>query len=343
MPKPTINFNNSYAQLGDTFSSKQLPAKVAKPQLIRINDDLADFLAIDISTLNSEFGISALAGNQLFAGSEPIATVYAGHQFGHWNPQLGDGRAILLGEVIATNKQRYDIQLKGAGRTPYSRGGDGLSPLGPVLREYILSEAMAALGVPTTRSLAAVTTGEQAFREQALPAAVLTRVASSHIRIGTFQFFSAKGDNNAVKQLSDHVIARHFPEALTSANPYLSLLENVIERQAQLVSQWQSFGFIHGVMNTDNMLICGETVDYGPCAFIDNYQANALFSSIDQQGRYAYKNQPSIAQWDLAWLAQALIPLLHDDEAQGLTLAQQAIEVSGGNMTIFTTREWLIN
>lgn len=267
-----------------------------------------------------------VAGNTVPAGAEPIATVYAGHQFGSYNPQLGDGRAILLGEVIAADCLRYDIQLKGSGRTPYSRGGDGRSPLGPVLREYIVSEAMFALNVPTTRALAAVTTGEQVVREQFLPGAVLARVARSHIRIGTFQFFAARQDVEALGKLVQYVLARHYPEALTAENHAQALLENIITRQAQLIARWQLLGFIHGVMNTDNMLVSGETIDYGPCAFMDEFQADKVFSSIDQGGRYAYRNQPGIAHWNLAALAQALLPVLHTDQEQATNIAQDAVD-----------------
>lgn len=322
----SISFDNSYSKLGSEFSTPQAPTPVKNPQLIRINPSLAEALNINSDFLSSADGLAFLSGNTVIEGSEPVASVYAGHQFGHWNPQLGDGRAVLLGEVIAKNGQRYDLQLKGSGQTPYSRMGDGLSPLGPVLREYIVSEAMAALGVPTTRSLAAVTTGERVVRDQILPGAILTRVASSHIRVGTFQYFSAQDNRAAVQQLADHVIERHYPEARADDNPYLSLLNQVIERQAELIARWQSIGFIHGVMNTDNMLICGETVDYGPCAFMDDYHPETVYSSIDQHGRYAYQNQPIIGQWNLGWFAQSLIPLLHDKESEGLKQAQYAIE-----------------
>ena len=323
--KRPIPFDNSYAHMGEPFSSVQKPTAVKNPQLIRVNVSLADLLHISTEFLGSREGIETWSGNSLAPGSKPVATAYAGHQFGHWNPQLGDGRAVLLGEVIAKNKQRYDIQLKGSGPTPFSRMGDGLSPLGPVLREYIVSEAMAALGVATSRSLAAVLTGEKVFRDELLPGAVLTRVASSHIRVGTFQYFSAQNNRAAVEQLANHVIQRHYPSALEDNNPYLAMLNQVIERQAKLIAQWQSIGFIHGVMNTDNMLICGETVDYGPCAFMDNYDPETVYSSIDRQGRYAYQNQPAIAQWNLGWFAQSLIPLLHNQESEGLKLAQTAI------------------
>jgi uncharacterized protein YdiU (UPF0061 family) len=322
---PGPPFNNSYVQLPERFYSHQSPTPVAAPGLIRVNPELARQLGIAVEWLESEEGLQVLAGNRLAVGSEPIATVYAGHQFGGWNPRLGDGRAVLLGEVVDAHGRRHDIQLKGAGRTPYSRGGDGRSPLGPVLREYIVSEAMAALGVPTTRSLAAVTSGEQVVRETPLPGGILTRVASSHIRIGTFQYFAAREDREALRALADHVIGRHYPEVADSDRRYLALLRTAIARQAQLIAQWQQLGFIHGVMNTDNMLLSGETIDYGPCAFMDDYHPDTVYSSIDSQGRYAYRNQPAIAQWNLAWLAQSLLPLLDDDEATALQAAQQAI------------------
>ncbi len=320
-----IPFDNRYVRLPSRFYSPQAPTPVKAPTLIRVNRPLAGLLGIDAGWLESAEGVQVLAGNQLPAGAEPIATAYAGHQFGGWNPQLGDGRAVLLGEVVGRDGHRYDIQLKGGGRTAWSRGGDGRSPLGPVLREYIVSEAMAVLGVPTTRSLAAIASGESVRRDDLLPGGVLTRVASSHIRIGTFQYFSAREDLDAVRLLADHVIERHYPEISAAENRYLALLQAVIARQAVLIAQWQRLGFIHGVMNTDNMLLCGETIDYGPCAFIDDFHPAKVFSSIDSRGRYAWHNQPAIAQWNLSWLAQALMPLLADDEAIALPLAQQAI------------------
>lgn len=325
--KPPIDFDNSYARLPEHFFSRQLPTPVATPSLIRINKTLAQQLRIDTEWLGSPQAMQVFAGNEIAPGSEPIATAYAAHQFGGWNPQLGDGRAILLGEVIGSDGARYDIQLKGSGRTAYSRMGDGRSPLGPVLREYIVSEAMAALGVPTTRSLAAVNSGEAVMREGLLPGAVLTRVASSHIRIGTFQYFSGRNDTEAVRTLADHVIARHYPEAARADNPYLALLNAVIARQAQLIAAWQQLGFIHGVMNTDNMLVCGETIDYGPCAFMDAFNPNQVYSSIDQRGRYAFRNQPPIAHWNLSWLAQSLLSLLGgENEKESVGIAQTALD-----------------
>jgi protein adenylyltransferase len=322
----TIPFDNSYARLPPRFYSRLAPTPVADPGLIRVNHALAEHLGLDPDWLASPRGVLTVGGNEVPAGADPIATVYAGHQFGSYNPQLGDGRAILLGEVIGRDGERYDIQLKGSGPTPYSRGGDGRSPLGPVLREYIVSEAMHALGLPTTRALAAVTTGEPVARESFLPGAVLARVAKSHIRIGTLQYFAAQQDQEALNVLVKYVLARHYPQSLAADNLALALLTQVIGRQAELVAQWQLLGFIHGVMNTDNMLLSGETIDYGPCAFMDDFHPDKVFSSIDQGGRYAYRNQPGIAHWNLAGLAQALLPLLHEDQEQAVALAQGAVD-----------------
>ena len=319
---------SSYRQLGEQFYTDQLPTPVADPTLIRVNSALAEQLNLSADELQNPDALQIFSGNAVPKSSKPIATVYAAHQFGGWNPQLGDGRAVLLGEVMAKDGLRYEVQLKGAGQTAYSRRGDGRSALGPVLREYIVSEAMAALGIPTTRALAAVTTGEQVVRESLLPGAILTRVASSHIRIGTFQFFSARGDIGSVKALADYVIDKHYPQALVgnqSNEPYSALLSCVVEAQARLIAHWMSVGFIHGVMNTDNMLVCGETVDYGPCAFMDAYHPQKVFSSIDTNGRYAYSNQPDIAQWNLSWFAQALLPLMDDVEAEAINKAQTAL------------------
>ena len=322
----TIPFDNSYARMPDKFYSRLAPTPVTEPGAVRVNRALAEQLGLDPEWLSSTQGTRVVAGNGVPEGADPIATVYAGHQFGSYNPQLGDGRAILLGEVLGRDGKRYDIQLKGSGPTPYSRGGDGRSPLGPVLREYVVSEAMHQLGIPTTRALAAVTTGDQVARDEFLPGAVLARVASSHIRIGTFQFFAAQRDIAALRVLLNHVILRHYPEAEATDNPALTLLQAVVSRQASLVASWQLVGFIHGVMNTDNMLICGETIDYGPCAFMDDFHPDKVYSSIDHGGRYAYSNQPAIAHWNLACLAQTLLPLLHDDEEQATALAQKAID-----------------
>lgn len=319
-------FNNSYTQLPDRFYARLRPTPVSSPSLIRVNRPLAEYLGIDLDWLESAEGIDFLAGNSVPNGADPLAMVYAGHQFGGWVPQLGDGRALLMGEVVATDRTRYDLQLKGSGPTPYSRMGDGRSPLGPVIREYVVSEAMAALGVPSTRALAAVRSGDPVYRESTLPGGVLTRVAQSHIRVGTFQYFLARQDYEALRLLTGHVISRHFPDAGDSDNPVLELLVQVISRQAELIAKWQALGFIHGVMNTDNMLVSGHTIDYGPCAFMDTYHPGTVFSSIDSRGRYAYANQPGIAQWNLACFAQCLLPQLHDDEDRALELAQHAID-----------------
>jgi uncharacterized protein YdiU (UPF0061 family) len=293
-----------------------------------VNVKLAQALGLDADALTSEQGVRILSGNLVAEGSEPVALAYAGHQFGYFVPQLGDGRANLLGEVLAQNGARYDIQLKGSGRTPFSRAGDGRAALGPVLREYIVSEAMAALGVPTTRALAAATTGEWVQRETLLPGAVLTRVAASHLRVGTFQYFAAQQDIESTQTLADYAIARHYPQAAQTRQQYLALLEGVIARQARLIAQWMLLGFIHGVMNTDNMSISGETIDYGPCAFMEAYDPAKVFSSIDRGGRYAYGNQPNAALWNLARLAEALLPLLAQEagsEEAALTAANQAL------------------
>ena len=271
--------------------------------------ELARNLGLDPEALSSVQGVEILAGNHIAAGAEPLAIAYAGHQFGHFVPQLGDGRANLLGELIGRDGLRYDIQLKGSGPTPFSRRGDGRAALGPVLREYIVSEAMAALGVPTTRALAAVTTGEQVFRETVLPGAVLTRVAASHIRVGTFQYFAARGDTEGIRTLADYAIARHYPDAARTKQPYRAFLDGVISRQAHLIAQWVLLGFIHGVMNTDNTSISGETIDYGPCAFMEEYEPDKVFSSIDRNGRYAYSNQHHAAHWNLTRLAESLLPV----------------------------------
>ncbi len=324
-PVPTLPFDNSYSELPAQFYTAQIPTPVSEPGLVRINREVAQLLDIDPEWLESKAGIEILAGNQLPQGANPIAQVYAGHQFGGWNPQLGDGRAVLLGELVGRDGLRYDLALKGSGPTAYSRGGDGRAPLGPVLREYIVSEAMAALNIPTTRALAAVSSGDTVMREQALPGGVLTRVAQSHIRFGTFQFFWAQQDTKALHLLLDHVICRHYPEAAQADQPGLATLEMVVAKQARLIAQWQAAGFIHGVMNTDNMLLSGETIDYGPCAFMDHFNVDTVFSSIDRQGRYAYRNQPSIAHWNLAALAQALLPVISSDSNKSVEQAQEVI------------------
>lgn len=314
-------FDNSYARLPEQFYARLDPTPVADPALIAVNVPLAERLGIDPGSITAE----EIAGNRVPEGAEPIAQLYAGHQFGNWAGQLGDGRAILLGEVIDIGGQRHDIQLKGAGRTPFSRGGDGRAWLGPVLREYVVSEAMHALGLPTTRALAAATTGEDVIRERKLPGAVLARVASSHIRVGTFQAFAARGDVAAIRTLTAHAIARHYPEAETP----LDFFKAVVAAQGRLIAGWMGVGFIHGVMNTDNMTISGETIDYGPCAFMDAYHGATVFSSIDRNGRYAYQNQPDMGIWNLAQLASALLPLISDDEDEGVAMATEALNTFG--------------
>ncbi len=320
-----FRFDNSYARLPERFFARVAPTAVDAPRLVRLNRGLAAELGLDAERLSGPEGLAVLAGNRIAEGSEPLAAAYAGHQFGQFVPQLGDGRAVLLGEVVDTAGRRRDIQLKGAGPTPFSRRGDGRAALGPVLREYIVSEAMFALGIPTTRALAAVLTGEGVARETLLPGAVLARVAASHIRVGTFQYFAARGDVEAVRALADHAIARHYPDAAGRPNPYRALLDAVALRQADLVAQWLLVGFIHGVMNTDNMSIAGETIDYGPCAFLDAYHPETVFSSIDRLGRYAFGAQPGIAQWNLARLAETLLPLLAADEDTAVAEAQDAL------------------
>lgn len=323
-----FGFANTYARLPERFFARVDPTPVEAPRLIKVNADLARALQLDPQVLASPLGVEILAGNRVAEGSEPLAQAYAGHQFGHFVPQLGDGRANLLGEVTGLDGVRYDIQLKGSGPTPFSRRGDGRAALGPVLREYILSEAMAALHVPTTRALAAVTTGEWVFRETPMPGAVFTRVAASHLRVGTFQFFAAQGDIDALRQLADYAIARHYPELAQTNRPYLSLLDAVIARHASLVAQWMMLGFIHGVMNTDNTSISGETIDYGPCAFMEAYNPDKVYSSIDHHGRYAYSNQPHAARWNLLRFAESILPLLiqeSGDESAAVALANESL------------------
>lgn len=327
-------FQNTYAALPDNFFARVAPTPVSAPRLIKLNRPLAVQLGLDPDVLETAEGAEILAGKTVPAGADPIAMAYAGHQFGNFVPQLGDGRAILLGEVIDRDGIRRDIQLKGSGPTPFSRRGDGRAALGPVLREYIVSEAMFALHIPTTRSLAAVITGEHVLRETALPGAVLTRVASSHIRVGTFQYFAARRDTEALRRLADHVIARHYPELSGTERPYHALLAGVVARQANLVARWLLVGFIHGVMNTDNSSVSGETIDYGPCAFMDAYNPSQVFSSIDEMGRYAYANQPRIAQWNATRLAECLLPLFGDDKDKAVAEAQ---EILGAFPEIFST------
>ena len=321
-----IPFDNSYARLPNRFHARLAPTPVSSPRLIALNHALASELGLDIDHLTGPEGAQILSGNLIPAGAEPLAQAYAGHQFGGWVPQLGDGRAILLGEVVNRQGQRRDIQLKGAGKTPFSRMGDGRAWLGPVLREYIVSEAMHAFGIPTTRALAAVSTGEQVLRETALPGAVLTRVAASHLRVGTFQYFAARGDTEALGILTGYALDRHYPSADASDSPALTLLSKVQRAQARLIARWMGVGFIHGVMNTDNMTISGETIDYGPCAFMDAYDPAQVFSSIDQMGRYAYGNQPRLAHWNLAQLANALLPLIDSDEDRAIAKATGVID-----------------
>ena len=326
-------FDNSYARLPGTMHVEVSPTPVSAPRIIIVNEGLAAELGVDPQALTPEVAV----GNVLPPGATPIAQAYAGHQFGNFVPQLGDGRAILLGEVVDRNGRRRDIQLKGSGPTPFSRRADGRAALGPVLREYLVSEAMHALGVPTTRALMAATTGEKVYRETILPGAVLTRVASSHIRVGTFQFFAVRRDLESLKHLVDHVVARHYPALAESDNPALALLDAVIDRQARLIARWMGVGFIHGVMNTDNMAISGETIDFGPCAFMDAYDPVTVFSSIDEYGRYAFANQPPIAQWNLARLAETLLSFIDDDREKAIAVATERIE---GFPAIFTSH-WL--
>lgn len=328
-------FDNSYARDLGGLWLKATPLPVSDPQLIRFNHQLADELRLDVSAFDDDTLAALLSGNRLPDGAEPLAMAYAGHQFGHFSPQLGDGRAILLGEVVDRQGMRRDIQLKGPGRTPFSRGGDGRAALGPVLREYLVSEYMHAVGIPATRALAAVLTGDPVYRETVKPGAVLTRVAASHIRIGTFQFFAARGDVASVKRLADHVINRHYPEAREAAQPYAALFEAILDRQAALIAQWTAIGFVHGVMNTDNMAVSGETIDFGPCAFLDHYDPHAVFSSIDEGGRYAFSNQPVIAQWNLARLAETLVPLVSDDQDEAVRLLSPLLESFPGRFEKF--------
>ncbi len=318
-------FDNTYARELEGFYVTWKAAQAARPRVVQLNRELAEELGLDADALNSEEGARIFAGNETPQGAVPLAQVYAGHQFGGFSRQLGDGRALLLGEVIDRNGRRRDIQLKGSGPTPFSRTGDGRAALGPVLREYLIGEGMHALGIPTTRALAAVTTGEPVYRETELPGAVLTRVAASHIRVGTFEFFAARGERAQVGRLADYVIDRHYRELKGDGNPYLGLLERVCDRQAALIASWMHVGFIHGVMNTDNMAISGETIDYGPCAFMDHYDPATVFSSIDSQGRYAYANQPKIAQWNLARLAETLVPLIDSDENRAMARATEVV------------------
>jgi uncharacterized protein YdiU (UPF0061 family) len=323
---PLFPFDNRFAREMDGFYLPVQPAGSPAPAWLHFNDELAELLGLDPAALHTAEGLAVFAGNAVPPGAQPVAQVYAGHQFGGFSPQLGDGRALLLGEVVDTQGQRRDVALKGSGRTPFSRGGDGLAAVGPVLREVLMGEAMHALGIPTTRALAAVATGQPVQREHVLPGAILTRVAASHLRVGTFEFFAARQDTAQLQRLADHAIERHDPQWAGAPDRALRLLDGVIERQAALVAAWMGVGFIHGVMNTDNMTISGETIDYGPCAFLEHYDPAAVFSSIDRHGRYAFGRQPGIAQWNLARLASALLPLIDADADRATELATAAVQ-----------------
>ena len=325
-----IPFDNRFIQLGEAFFAKAQPVPVKQPTMIQFNHALARELGMLVEDVSEAELAELFSGNALPPGAVPVAMAYAGHQFGNFVPQLGDGRAIWLGEIRTANGARFDLQLKGSGRTAYSRGGDGRAALGPVLREYLVSEAMYRLGVPTTRALAAVATGEAVARERALPGGVITRVAASFVRVGTFEYFAARGDVEAVKKLADYVIARNYQEVAAAEQPYVALLAAVIARQARLIARWMQLGFIHGVMNTDNMSIAGETIDYGPCAFMDGYDHQRVFSSIDHHGRYAYNSQPGIGLWNLVRLAETLVPLLAESTEDAVKIAQTHLETYQG-------------
>lgn len=321
---PNIKLENTYLTLPEKFYTEQAPSKVPAPNMVKWNSSLAKELGLDSEFFQSMEGVLVLSGNKILEGTTPIAEAYAGHQFGYFT-MLGDGRAVLLGEIVTKYGERYDLQLKGSGRTPYSRGGDGKATLGPMLREYIISEGMKGLGIPSTRSLAVLTTGETVFRETSLPGAILVRVAKSHIRVGTFQFANQFLDTKELKELADYTIKRHFKEIASKEDRYQLFLQKVVKSQAKLIAQWQLVGFIHGVMNTDNMAISGESIDFGPCAFMDTYHPETVFSSIDTEGRYAFQNQPKIASWNLARLAEALLPLFHDSMEKSIEIAQTEI------------------
>lgn len=328
MEKSPFQFQHSYQELDEMFYTEQIPEKVSKPQLIVFNQGLAEELGIQVNQIDQQSLAGIFSGNTILDDAKPIAQAYAGHQFGSFT-MLGDGRAILLGEHVTKDGKVVDIQLKGAGRTPYSRAGDGRATLGPMLREFIISEAMYALNIPTSRSLAVVVTGDQVYRERPLPGAILTRVASSHLRVGTFQYAQAFGEKNEIKELADYAISRHYPEIKEGSNRYRKFLEAVIQKQAKTIAKWQLVGFIHGVMNTDNMTISGESIDYGPCAFMDTYDPNTVFSSIDAQGRYAYRNQPPIGMWNVTRFAETLLPLLHEDEEEAIKVAKESLAIFG--------------
>ena len=324
MPSFSLPSENTYTKLPGVFFSKLSPTPVREPEIVIFNEKLAEEIGLDLSNLNEEERTKLLSGNLVPEGAEPFAQAYAGHQFGNFT-MLGDGRALILSEHLTPSGQRIDLQFKGSGRTPYSRGGDGRAALGPMLREYILSEAMHTLGIPTTRSLAVATTGETVYRENELPGAILTRIASSHIRVGTFEFASLHEDTSITQALLDYLIDRHFPEIKEKENQALALLEAAVEQQADLITHWMRVGFIHGVMNTDNMALSGETIDYGPCAFMDVFAPDTVFSSIDHKGRYAYANQPFIAQWNLARLAESLLPLMHEAKEDAIGMAEDTL------------------
>ncbi len=318
--------DDSYARELDGLSLPWEAARAPAPRLLALNDGLAEELGVDPAALRAPAGVAVFAGNVVPEGAAPVAQAYAGHQFGGYSPRLGDGRALLLGEVVDSRGRRRDLHLKGSGRTPFARGGDGKAAVGPMLREFLIGEAMHALGVPTTRALAVVATGEDVERETVLPGAVLTRVAASHLRVGTFEYTAALGDVDLLRRLADYAIARHHPHAAAADEPYLAFFEAVTEVQAALIAKWMHVGFVHGVMNTDNMTISGETIDYGPCAFMDVHDPATVFSSIDHGRRYAYGNQPSVAQWNLARLAEALLPLIHPDQASAVTAATTILQ-----------------
>jgi uncharacterized protein YdiU (UPF0061 family) len=327
-PTPEVGaftFDNSFARELQGFYVARQPAVARAPRLLFLNDSLVDELGLDLALLDDAAKAALFTGNALPAGAEPLAQAYAGHQFGGFSPQLGDGRALLIGEVIDRAGVRRDIAFKGSGRTPFARGGDGKAAVGPMLREVLVSEGMHAMGIPTTRALAVAATGDEVHRERVLPGAVLTRVAASHLRVGTFELYASRGEVERVRKLADYTIARHDPELATATQPYLGLLKNVVARQASLIAQWMNVGFIHGVMNTDNMTLSGETIDYGPCAFMEAYNPATVFSSIDHHGRYAYGNQPAIASWNLARFAETLLPLLSDDADEAVAMATEAV------------------
>jgi len=324
---PTVALGGRFAGELPELAIPWRAVRVSDPRLLVLNDALAVRLGFDAAWLRSEDGLRLLAGNRVPGGATPVAQGYAGHQFGGYSPRLGDGRALLLGELVDVDGHLLDLHLKGSGRTPFARGGDGLAAVGPMLREYVVSEAMHALGIPTTRSLAVLATGVPVYRETELPGAVLVRIASSHLRVGSFQYARATGDVGLLRRLADHAIARHHPDAARAERPYLALFEAVVDAQASLVARWMLVGFVHGVMNTDNMTISGETIDFGPCAFLDAFDPATVYSSIDTGGRYAYGNQPIVAQWNLARLAEAMLPLFADDQQEAIALATAALDV----------------